>query len=183
MKKRILVLAVFFIFCLSVSACIGADEDIFRFQDTWTWGMDQKEVTGNLKPGTFEFDCERKLDYLEVDDDRYTWENVPAELKFGFKNGELAVIQLSFDTEDRGVSGDKVLSSLEALYGKSEDAADEKVLDDLMAMVDPDEIEMALRRNDTVRQWALDNGTIILMKVEAGGDDIDVVFFDGGFVR
>ncbi len=183
MKKSIFVLAVFFILYLFVSACIGADEDIFRFQDTLTWGMDQKEVTDNFKPGTYDFDRERKMDYLEIDDDRYAWENIPAELKFGFKNGEMAVIQLSFDTEDRGVSGDKVLSSLEALYGKSGDVTDDTIFDSLMAMVDSDEIEMAPRRNDTVKQWTLDNGTIILMKVEAGGDDIDVVFFDEGFVR
>ena len=183
MKKNILVFAVVFIFCLTVSACIGADADAFRFQDTWTWGMEQKEVMADFRPGTYELDRERKLDYLEIDDDHYKWENFRAELKFGFKDEELVVIQLSFDTEDRGVSADKILAALETLYGSSEVITDHKIADELMAMVDRDEIEMDIRRNDTVRQWTLDDGTVILMKAEAHDDDIDVVFFEEGFVR
>ncbi len=176
MKKSLLFVFVLFVLCLAVSVCAAAD-DAFRFQDVFTWGMTQDEVIENLPTRRYEMERERKLAYLEVDDDRYEFEKIPAEVTFGFRDNALAVIRLSFDTEDRGVSEKAVMDAMEKLYGKAEEVTDLKVVDDLTADVDADEIDMDVRRGDTVMQWTLDDGTNILIRIEGHDDEITAAFF------
>lgn len=178
MKKFIVLLSVLVLLCLTISICNAADKETFEFQNGIKWGMSQDEVIKTLSAKRYEVERERKLDYLEVDDDRYEFEKIPAEVTFGFDHDALVVILLSFDTEDRGVSETAIMDALKKLYGTAEDVKDTAIIDELMKIADYDEIDMDIKRSDTLHQWSLSDGTAVTMRIESNDEDIKVAFFN-----
>jgi len=178
MKKNIVLFSILGLLCLMISICAAADEETFEFQNGIKWGMSQDEVIKTLPTKRYEVERERKLDYLEVDDEVYEFEKIPAEVTFGFDNDALVVIRLSFDTEDRGVSEKGIMDALKKLYGTAEDVKDTAIIDELMKIADYDEIDMDIKRSDTLYQWSLEDGTTIIMLIESRDEDIKVVFFN-----
>lgn len=177
MKKIFMLFSVLCLLCLTISICAAADEGTFEFQYGIKWGMSQDEVIKSLPTKHYEVERERKLDYLEVDDELYEFEKIPAEVTFGFDHDALVVIQLSFDTEERGVSEKGIMEALEELYGTAEDVKDTAIIDELMKIADYDAIDMDIKRGDTLHQWTLKDGTSIIMRIESHDEDIKVAFF------
>ena len=177
MKKIIVLLSIFGLLCLTISICAAADTETFAFQNGIKWGMSQDEVIKTLPTKRYEMERERKLDYLEVDDELYEFEKIPAGVTFGFDHDALVVIQLSFDTEDRGVFEKGIMDAMEKLYGTAEDVKDTAIIDELMKVADYDEIDMDFKRGDTLYQWSLKDGTVLIMRVESHDEDIKVAFF------
>lgn len=177
MKKIFMLFSVLCLLCLAISICTATDEGNFEFQNGIKWGMTQDEVIKSLPTKRYEVERERKLDYLEVDDELYEFEKIPAEVTFGFDHDALVVIQLSFDTEERGVSEKGIMEALEKLYGTSEDVKDTAIIDELMKIADYDAIDMDIKSSDTLHQWSLKDGTSIIMRIESHDEDIKVAFF------
>ena len=178
MKKIIVLFSVLCLLCLTISICAAADEGTFEFQNGIKWGMSQDEVIKTLPTKRYEVERERQLDYLEVDDDLYEFEKMPAEVIFGFDHDALVTIRLSFDTEDRGVSEKGIMDVLNKLYGTAEDVKDTAIIDELMKIADYDEIDMDIKPGDTLYQWSLKDGTAIIMRIESHDEDIKVAFFN-----
>lgn len=177
MKKIFMLFSVLCLLCLAISICTATDEGNFEFQNGIKWGMSQDEVIKSLPTKRYEVERERKLDFLEVDDELYEFEKIPAEVTFGFDHDALVVIQLSFDTEERGVSEKGIMEALEKLYGTSEDVKDTAIIDELMKIADYDAIDMDIKSSDTLHQWSLKDGTSIIMRIESHDEDIKVAFF------
>ena len=66
---------------------------------------------------------------------------------------------------------------LKKIYGTAEDVKDPAIIDELMKIADYDEIDMDIKRSDTIYQWLLKDGTVIIMRIESHDEDIKVAFF------
>lgn len=154
-------------FVLNFSVAEG--EPVFTFGNGITFGMSQEEVIA-AETGRYEIDYERTrgpVDFVEVEYERATVENIPAEVKYLFAEDQLAAIRVNFETRD--VSLFEVRAYLTATYGP-EGPVDLTLLGNGVYAVDDDG---RLKRNAV----AYVTGNVMLI-LEPDGDDIDITAVD-----
>ncbi len=173
MKKLTAVLTALMM-VLTMGIAMAAEVIPFSLNGTYSWGMNESEIQTALGNVRMEKEQEQKLTYLDLDDDKFVFENLSSDITFGLSEDKLVLIELDFD--DR-VSSQSVKDALTALYGEGVAITDVAALAELEAMSDPDEID--LRDDDplTYLLWTAEDGTRILMITDAEDDEAKVIFY------
>ena len=171
MKKFFAILTALCLLCTAVLAL--ADEAAApALRSGVTFGMTPEQVLAAEPSARYEFDRENTrggVNFVELEYEDVTEDGVPADLTYLFVNNALVAIRLSYDTEDYGVSYDRIQAGLTNAYGASA-PLDMAALGLGIYAVDDDGIP-----EGTVEVWTAEGMMIIL---ERDRDDIDVTYVD-----
>ena len=168
MKKLLAFLAAL---CLLCAAAL-AEEPVFTFRSGVTFGLNMDQVMEAETVPYHEIDNERTkgpVSFAELEYEDVTENGMKADLKYLFVGNELVAIQVSYDTEDRGISYEAVRDALEKAYGPSA-ALDAAALGNGIYAVDDEG-----RPEGQTEAWASGAVMIILVRDD---DDVDVTYVD-----
>ena len=160
---------------MALTAGIAAAEaEPFALNGIYTWGMPESEILATLGNVRVEKESERKLTYLDPEDEWLTFEGLSCEITFGLSADQLVLIELEFDER---VASREVRDALTALYGDGTEVTDPAAFADLEALSDPDEIELVDDDPQTWAQWTAPDRTRILMITDTEEGEAKVVFY------
>ena len=171
MKKLFAVLTALCLLC-SAAFALADEAAAPALRSGVAFGMTADEVIAAEPSARYEMEREHTrgpVDFDELEYEDVTENGMNADLKYLFVDNALAAVQLSFDTEDAGVSYARIRDLLAAEYGASA-ALDTTALGNGIYAVDDDG-----RPEGAVEAWTVGSVMIVL---ENDRDDITVTFVD-----
>ncbi len=167
MKKLIALLAAL---CLVLSCAALAEETVFTVRNNVTFGDNMEKVIASESVPYEEIERENTrgpVSFTEVEYEKVTENNVPADVKYLFVDDALAAVKINYDTRD--ITPSRLREKLTGLYGPSA-PLDLTLLGSGVYALDDDG-----RPEKNAEAWTAGNVMIVL---EQDDDDLDMTFID-----